>query len=161
MTTMFDQPLGRLELRRQFELRQWRRNESFADYCHEKLILGNQVPVSQDEVIDYVIEGIPSEQLRNQARMQCFSSIEDLLQGFRRIILETTKRSLGSPKDFQRKPIGDKASSLKVSTKSEDSIDRVNAASRSFKCYECKEPGHIARNCVAKKRMTEKQCKIT
>lgn len=152
MTTMFDQPLGRLERRRQFELRQWRRNETFADYCHEKLILGNQVPVQQDEVIDYIIEGIPSEQLRNQARMQRFSSIDDLLQSFKRITLETAKRHLGSPESFQRKSVADIIPDSKESAKDEESMDKLSTTLKSVKCYECKESGHIARNCLARKR---------
>lgn len=72
---MFDQLLGRLEARRQFEHCQWKRNETFADYCHRKIILGNRVPTSDDEMVDYIIEGIPYEDLRNQDRISSFSSV--------------------------------------------------------------------------------------
>lgn len=58
MVVMFDQPLGKLEARRQFERRRWQKDETFADYCHSKLILGNRVPISDEEIVDYIIEGI-------------------------------------------------------------------------------------------------------
>jgi len=55
MQKMFDHRSGKLELRRKFEAREWRSGESFADYCHHKLILGNMVPISDDDIVDYVI----------------------------------------------------------------------------------------------------------
>lgn len=75
MRAMFDQPLGRLEARKKFEAREWRKNEAFNNYCHDKLILGNRVPVTKSELVDYLIDGIPSESLQNQAKMHSFSSV--------------------------------------------------------------------------------------
>ncbi|KYN10221.1 hypothetical protein ALC57_17652 [Trachymyrmex cornetzi] len=68
MDAMFKQPIGQLERRRQFEARQWRKDETFSSYCHDKIILGNCVPIAEDELVDYVVEGIPSETLKNQAK---------------------------------------------------------------------------------------------
>lgn len=59
---MFDHRPGRLELCRKFEARAWQTKESFSDYCYEKTILGNQVPIAEEELVDYVIDGIPDEQ---------------------------------------------------------------------------------------------------
>lgn len=87
MEPMFNQPLGQLEARCQFEDRKWQRSESFSDYCHSKVILGNQVPVANEKIIDYIIDGISSENLQNQARMNSFSSISELLKIFKRIKL--------------------------------------------------------------------------
>lgn len=82
MESMFHQLLRRLDLRRNFEKREWKVNESFSDYCHEKLILGNLVPIDDEDIVDYIIEGIPSESLQNQAKIQLFSSVQDLLKAF-------------------------------------------------------------------------------
>lgn len=87
---MFNQPLGRLESIRRFEDRKWQKSESFSDYCHSKVTLGNQVPIADEEIIDYVINGIPSETLQNQARMNSFASIPELLKVFQRIKLSTS-----------------------------------------------------------------------
>lgn len=73
MDAMFNQPIGRLERRRQFEARRWKKTEMFSEYYH-MVILGNRILVAEDEMVDYVIEGIPSEELRNQARMHSFET---------------------------------------------------------------------------------------
>lgn len=61
MKGMFDHRPAKITLRKQFEERRWRRDEAFAEYCHEKVILGNRVPVADEELIDYIIDGIPSK----------------------------------------------------------------------------------------------------
>jgi len=57
--------MRRLDLRKKFETRGWQKNELFSEYCHHKLILGNRVPIAKEEMIDYIIDGIPSKTLRN------------------------------------------------------------------------------------------------
>lgn len=59
----------------------------FSRIRHEKVILANLVPVDGDELIDYVIEGIPDVALRDQARVQRLSSIESILEAFERVTL--------------------------------------------------------------------------
>lgn len=49
---------------------------------YEKVILGNRVPVADEELVDYIIDGIPDETLRNQARLQNFDSKSALLKAF-------------------------------------------------------------------------------
>ncbi|XP_070529916.1 uncharacterized protein [Cardiocondyla obscurior] len=60
MSSMFGQRLSRLERKRLFENRTWQRNETFENYCHDKVILGNKVPIEHEELIEYIIDGIPS-----------------------------------------------------------------------------------------------------
>lgn len=62
--TMFDRREDRLTLRKKFETRTWKASESFTDYFHEKIILSNSVTV-EEELVDYLIEGIPDMSLRN------------------------------------------------------------------------------------------------
>lgn len=45
-------------LKKQFEEHIWKRDETFHQYVHEKIILANRVPISEDEIIDYIIDGI-------------------------------------------------------------------------------------------------------
>jgi len=47
---MFDHRLSKLALRKKFEERKWRNNETFNDYYHEKTIKDNQV--EKEEIID-------------------------------------------------------------------------------------------------------------
>ena len=56
---MFGLKTNKLINRRKFQERVWKYGESFRDYTYDKVILGNFVPVSEDEILDYVIAGIP------------------------------------------------------------------------------------------------------
>jgi len=88
MQSMFERPMRRLDLRKKFETRGWQKNELFSEYCHHKLILGNWEPIAKEEMIDYIIDRIPSETLRNQAQMHLFSSVQEIMQAFNKITLK-------------------------------------------------------------------------
>lgn len=71
----------------EFEDRIWKRDETFADYHHEKIILANQVPISVNEIVSYLIHGIPNENLRNQIHLQKFVTDVKLLEAMKNISL--------------------------------------------------------------------------
>jgi len=58
MKEMFDLRPSKLALRKSFERRIWQNKESFSDYFHDKVILANRVPVDDEELTDYIIDGI-------------------------------------------------------------------------------------------------------
>ncbi|XP_071574019.1 uncharacterized protein [Temnothorax nylanderi] len=89
MKAMFDYRPNKIDLRKQFEARMWQPSESFHDYYHDKIIKANRIFIAADEIMDYVIDGIPDRQLQNQARMQNFSSMAELMQSFKKITLRT------------------------------------------------------------------------
>lgn len=64
MKQTFDLRPRKLHLRREFEARVWKAEESFADYYHEKTILANRVPIVEDELLDYLVEGITDLRLQ-------------------------------------------------------------------------------------------------
>lgn len=70
MQSMFDHRPAKIDLRKEFEKRTWRYDEPFSSYYYDKVILANRVPIEKEELIDYVIDGIPIEAMRNQARIQ-------------------------------------------------------------------------------------------
>lgn len=134
---MFDHRVNKVTLRKQFEGRQWTPEETFPEYLHDKVILANKVPISQEELIDYVIEGIPHRQLRNQAKMQRFPTVTELLESFKKITLDgnkvrPTKGSEGNKPVVTNKPSTD--------------------VKRAVRCYNCNERGHITAACTKKKR---------
>ena len=59
----------------------WKKEESFSEYLHQKIILGNRVSVN-DKIVEYIIEGIPDPVLRNLARAQKIKTKKDLLELF-------------------------------------------------------------------------------
>ncbi|GAB1869223.1 SAP domain-containing protein [Camponotus japonicus] len=88
---MFDLRQSKLSLRKKFEERTWQADESFTSYFHDKTILANRVPITDDDVIDYVIDGIPDHNLQDQARIMQFESQSDLLESFKKLTLRPKK----------------------------------------------------------------------
>lgn len=69
-------------LRKKLDMRKWRSNESFQEYSTEKRILAGPLKLEEEELIDYLIEGIPDQVLRNQARIAHFKTVADLTKAF-------------------------------------------------------------------------------
>lgn len=135
MAGMFDARPKRISLRKDFENRSWQRKECFADYYHDKIILANRVPIDEVEIIDYLIDGIPSEALQNQARMMRFNRKVDLLEAFKKISLENKK-------PYEREKFKFDSSTLA------NNSSKTIVPSRQVKCYNCYETGHISKFCT-------------
>lgn len=45
------------------------------------------MPINDDDLLDYLIEGIPDRTLNNQVRIQCFTTKESLIDIFNKIVL--------------------------------------------------------------------------
>jgi len=59
LEAMFDRQVDSMILHEKFRTRKWRKDESFSDYMHEKIILGNRVPIAEKQMLGYIIDGIP------------------------------------------------------------------------------------------------------
>ena len=84
---MFHHRPDKITMGRRFEERVWTKTETFHDYVHEKMILANHLGMDDDEVLSYIIDGIPDVQLRDVARLQGFRTSQSLLQAFEEISL--------------------------------------------------------------------------
>ena len=80
-------PPNKVDLRKQFEVWLWQSQETFHNYYHDKIIRINRIPIPDDEILDYVIDGISDVHLRNHARMQNFTFTEVLLRAFKKIFI--------------------------------------------------------------------------
>lgn len=88
MKNMFKHPVSKLLVRRkEFELRVWKYGESFTEYLHDKSILANKVPIDEEEVVEYIIERIPDQIMKNQARIQKLKTKASLLETCEKIML--------------------------------------------------------------------------
>lgn len=100
---MYDLRPSKTLLKKRFEERTWKKEETFQQYVHEKVILANRVPISEEEIVDYLIDGIPVMNLRGQAHMSGFTSKTALLQAFEKITICDRIQTSGAKKSEQPK----------------------------------------------------------
>lgn len=151
LRAMFYRRQSKIVMRKKFEERVWKKEETFHEYFHEKLILGNRVPISDDEILEYVIDGIPDEVLRNQARIQRFSTADGLLEAFEKVTLRDRNTSVtaNSAKSDKR---GNEQSK---GERKESSNSNENKKSGTVRCYNCGERDHVSTNCPTKDQGTK------
>jgi len=82
---MYDQRLDDKVLHERFREREWRKDETFSDYMHQKIILANRVPIAERQLLGYIIDGIPNPILRNEARISGVSTKEELRARFEQV----------------------------------------------------------------------------
>ncbi|KAI4473620.1 hypothetical protein M0804_015261 [Polistes exclamans] len=152
---------NRIVLRKIFEERVWRKDESFHEYVHNKVILGNKVPIHENAIVDYIIEGIPDANLKNQAKINRLRTKADILEAFEVVTLQEKNRIPGDTR-FVRRPYNMKNWNTErwKSTKQTRSCficgsfdhmaDSCPKKKEGPTCYNCKERGHIASNCPKK-----------
>lgn len=93
MKKLYGRETDCLVRRKKFEERIWKRDETFANYYHEKTILANQVPINANEMMSYLIRGIPNKNLRNQVRLQKFATDIEMLEAMEDISLPSPCKS--------------------------------------------------------------------
>ncbi|XP_076678193.1 uncharacterized protein LOC143374150 [Andrena cerasifolii] len=156
---MFGLQRNPMDLRHEFEARLWRVHETFADYLYDKVTLANKVPVAERELIYYVVDGIPNETLKNQARIQRFRSTDEILEAFEKVTLPKEAAAATPAAAPSAAPV--KAAAGKSASRAEgSSVTRKNVKTpskqkgdnESIRCYNCNEFGHYAGNCSKPKR---------
>ncbi|XP_076398062.1 uncharacterized protein LOC143266361 [Megachile rotundata] len=164
MGSMYDRRPNRLVARRRFEERTWHRGETFADYLHEKVILANRISLNEEELIDYVIDGIPDPVLQDQARLQRFKTNADLLEAFGNITLRPkATNTTGKGGESASKSRSDGAAyAATAGRRCINCGDQGHLTSecpsqgKGRKCFQCNEFGHISRECPTKKEAIAK-----
>jgi len=125
---------SKADMNRKFEARLWQPNEKFAKYFDEKSRLDRDVNMEEDELLDGLTVGIPTINLRTQAKLQGFENPGRMLRAFADILLPT--RVAGSNKMQSSK---------------------TDPTSKQTRCYNCNVKGHWAREC-AKPNRTRGTC---
>lgn len=147
MEGMYGRRENRLTLRKEFESRVWQHGETFAEYCHKKIILANKVQIEENEIVDYVIDGIPNKSVRNQAMMQQFPDKETMMKAMENISLGSEQKASGKQEQ--------KMSGTRNLVKAGPVKKYEGDSKQEPKCFNCNELGHIAVNCQKPKRERE------
>lgn len=139
LRSMFCHRPNKIALRRRFEERTWMKGESFHDYVHEKVIMANKITVDEDEILGYIIDGIPDMNLRDLARVQGFTTREEMLQAFEEIRLEDRRQPILSttPRIHDEKRKYGKSVKDSKNEKKTASDKKENVSTR--RCYNCGE----------------------
>lgn len=143
MHAMFGMREKKLTLRKEFESRMWQHGETFTDYCH-KIILANKVPIDEDELVDYMIDGIPVRSIRQQAMMQRFSDKESLNKAMENMTLESEQKAPHKSEKLSAARHPKATGSARV----EGDVGRKQEP----KCFNCNKTGHVAVKCPKPKR---------
>ena len=85
LQAMFTININAYQLRNQLARRTWSGQESFEEYYQAKLSLAQKLNLPEKEFIEYLVEGIEDQVFRNQARIQNFKFIHEMVQVFRLI----------------------------------------------------------------------------
>ncbi|XP_043263810.1 uncharacterized protein LOC122404023 [Colletes gigas] len=171
---MFQCHTSKMERRRQFEERQWKRDEKFADYFHHKVILANRIKIDEDELVDYIIAGIPDPTLRDQARIHGHASRTTLLAAFEQVSLRGRQQTSGPARPFNGEAKGSSSGYPKVTSErrspaTQRRYDRCfycggrghdgsscPSKGKGRKCFECQQFGHISAECPTKRSSVSK-----
>lgn len=176
LKAMFQSTQSKIICRRNFESRVWRRGETFRDYIHDKIILGNRIPIPNDEMLEYVVEGIGDESLRDQARIQQFNSLDALTRAFEKITLKskgvtmnTNPGKISEASGLSEKSIEWGKNDMKMFGTTKRCYNcgarhhlsmQCPSKSKGAKCCECQEYGHIAANCKMKLSLSRNSCAV-
>lgn len=131
MEEMFDLLSRKLVMRRQFESRIWNKGESFYDYYHDKMIFASFLPIAEDDIIDYLINGMMNHELQTLARLMDFHTDTELLWFFENDQLEYNRSS----------EVRTRKDAMKTVDSGEQEIPL--ARTRPAKCYRCHETEHV------------------
>lgn len=145
---MYNHRPSRVKLRKRFEERVWKLNETFHQYVHEKVILANRVPIPEDELVEYLIDGIPEASLRDQARIGRIATKASLLRAFEKVTLKDKGPAGKSGNAEQRQ--GNKGQRQQPNEKTKDEKKEAASGTTEKRCFNCGQREHTAANCPTK-----------
>ncbi|XP_032571180.1 uncharacterized protein LOC116800425 [Drosophila sechellia] len=152
--SMFGERKSKLETRRKFEERKWTAGESFIAYVDDKVMLAHGIKMDDEELVALLIEGIPNQMLRNQARIQCFEDIQHLKRAFAEVKLPKMDET-----DKKVASVNNNGSTLlrcfNCNSKGHWAKECRKPKREKGSCYACGQMGHFAAKCLKNKNVDE------
>ncbi|KAH0944347.1 hypothetical protein HN011_010025, partial [Eciton burchellii] len=160
-----------MTLHEEFRARKWGKDETFSDYMHEKIVLGNRVPIAEKQLLGYIIDGIPHWGLRSNIRVSGVSTKEELRARLENVEHWDRKNETKGDAGRYQPRSRDQDSKAGTSKPKEGKGSRSGGGERrkrscfscgllnhvssdcptktlESKCFKCGERGHVASKCV-------------
>lgn len=135
---VFDTRPNKLLLRKKFENRRWEPTESYREYHQDKVIMANRITIKEDELIEYLIDGISDPSLQTLAHMQRFKSLPALLTAF---------DNLSQWRDFEENAAVNSQGKNKNVCRT-----REKTRAKLVRCFNCNQEGHVSSSCPESRR---------
>ena len=125
------------------------------------MILANHLGMDDDEVLSYIIDGIPDVQLRDVARFQGFRTSQSLLQAFEEISLSGRNFMSNSDAKSDSKGDGGKRkydkndSGVKTKNDEKNVTGEKKESATTKRCFNCGQRDHLSVNYPMKERGTK------
>lgn len=104
----------------------------FTDYCHKKVILANKVLIDEDELANYLIDGIAVKLVWYQAMMQRFPDKKSLSKAMENMTLGSEQKSSNKLERASGTKLVRAAGSTKTDERDVDGRPEL-------KCFNCNE----------------------
>ncbi|XP_044314146.1 uncharacterized protein LOC123037448 [Drosophila rhopaloa] len=151
----FGQMSSKSEQRRKFEQRKWQQTERFAMYFEDKMMLAQPINLETDELLEQIIEGVPSANLRDQARIQRFANPEQMQQAFANICLPQIIETNAAKKTSMEASANNELRCRNCNSKGHFAKDCRKPKRAPGSCFACGEMGHFVGQCPKRKSASD------
>ncbi|XP_043655451.1 uncharacterized protein LOC122621599 [Drosophila teissieri] len=120
-------------------------------YFEEKRIMSQTVNMDMEELLEHLIEGIPSASLRGQARIQRFANPEQMLLAFANVLLPQQAGDYAPKKSMSEAAEVNSLRCRNCNSKGHFAKDYRKPARAPGSCFACGEMGHFVGECRLRK----------
>lgn len=148
LTSEFGKKVRLSDIYRKLENRKKRKDESCQQYLLAMQEIASAVDISEEELIDYIVEGIPDSQ-SNKSFLYQTETIENLKKALHRYERIKSRSSTTEANNSKSKAT---VNEEKASQKSSYNGKGQNSKIGPIRCFNCGELGHLSKNCKKPQR---------
>lgn len=86
LANYFEKKENRMDKRKRFENRKWKLTETFDSYYTAKVQLATGLTIDEEELVEYIIEGILDDSLRCYALINNYTTKAELYKSYHKVL---------------------------------------------------------------------------